>query len=140
MFRRPLDAAFLPRRCISPAAQCTVRLAVGQRAAGVILRPFCLQVLSRLENVRLRLSCGHSRQQFMQRQDRHVRRARGEKLLLTCAEVSKLQMTGRRLFNFASAIENCEHAKEGCSRCFRAKCLKKFTVCIAHSVEPFRSS
>ncbi len=62
-------------------------------------------------------------QQFMEGQDRHVRCARGEKLCLASVDVSKFQMAFRMLFDLANAVENCEHAKKGCSRGFRAERL-----------------
>jgi len=55
--------------------------------------------------------------------DRYIRPAGREKLCLTCVNVAKFQMTFRLVFDFASPIEDCEHAKEGCSRGFRAERL-----------------
>lgn len=72
----------------------------------------------------------------MERRDRHVCRAGSEKLCLTRADVVKFKMTFGLVFDFARAIEDCEHAKEGRSRSFGTECLKQLTLTTAHLTEP----
>ena len=79
-----------------------------------------------------------SGQKFVEGQDRHVGCAGGEKSCLTSVNVAKFQMTFRLCFDLASPVEDCEHAKEGCSRGFRAERLQQFTVSIAHLTDPPR--